>query len=88
MTDYENIDGDTYYDVEGNEVSLNTLCRMEPAWAANIIRTLRAEVAAKAKLMKFSEVSDSDTYRCLSCEKIERFADAYSYCQCRTEETE
>lgn len=30
----------TYYDPEGNEVSLDTLCRLEPAWAANCIRTL------------------------------------------------
>lgn len=34
----------TYYDVDGNECSLDTLCRREPAWAANRIRVLIAKV--------------------------------------------
>lgn len=29
---------DTYFDMQGHPVSLDTLCRKEPEWAANIIR--------------------------------------------------
>src|SRR5690606_8063243 len=29
---------DRYYDAEGNEVSLDQLCKLEPEWAANRIR--------------------------------------------------
>jgi len=31
-----------YYDADGNEVSLDKLCRLEPAWAANVIRSLKS----------------------------------------------
>lgn len=34
-----------HFDTDGNPCTLDTLCRREPAWAANIIRTLRARVA-------------------------------------------
>lgn len=33
-----------YSDSDGNQVTLDVLCRREPAWAANVIRTLRARV--------------------------------------------
>lgn len=36
---------DNYHDIDGNKVPLDTLCRKEPAWAANVIRTLKAELA-------------------------------------------
>ena len=29
-----------FYDIDGNEVSLYRLCRLEPGWAANQIRLL------------------------------------------------
>lgn len=35
-----------YYDIDGNPISLHALCRREPLWAANRIRTDQAEVAA------------------------------------------
>lgn len=39
-----------HVDIDGNPCTLDTLCRREPAWAANIIRTLRARVAELEKL--------------------------------------
>lgn len=37
-----------HFDIDGNPCTLDTLCRREPAWAANIIRTLRARVESYA----------------------------------------
>jgi len=45
---------ETYKDINGNEVSLDKLCRTEPAWAANVIRTLKdtkAEHQAQLRLL-------------------------------------
>ena len=36
-------DDKKYQDIDGNYVTLDKLCRTEPAWAANVIRTLRAD---------------------------------------------
>lgn len=48
-------DDKKYYDIDGNEVSLDALCRKEPAWAANVIRTLWAKKEAReAKRMRFA----------------------------------
>jgi len=33
-----------FYDIDGNEVSLDVLCRREPAWAANRIRDLTKQL--------------------------------------------
>ena len=33
------------YDIDGNEVTLDKLCQLEPAWAANRVRALEAECA-------------------------------------------
>lgn len=38
-----------FYDAEGNIVSLNKLCRLEPDWAANQIRRLYEELDKKSK---------------------------------------
>ncbi len=35
---------EVFYDVLGNEVTLDTLCVREPYWAANRIRRLSAKV--------------------------------------------
>jgi len=35
-----------YQDIDGNPVSLDKLCRIEPAWAANRIRSSAADYAA------------------------------------------
>jgi hypothetical protein len=34
-------DDETYHDLDGNPCSLEVAVRREPAWAANVIRTLR-----------------------------------------------
>ena len=31
-----------YKDFDGNDISLDKLCRKDPEWAANVIRTLKA----------------------------------------------
>lgn len=36
-------DDTKYMGTDGNQISLDALCRKEPAWAANVIRTLKAE---------------------------------------------
>lgn len=38
-----------YYDADGNEVSLDKLCRTEPEWAANVIRQYVTKLEAVTK---------------------------------------
>lgn len=55
----------TYYDQEGSEVPLDTLCRQEPAWAANCIRTL-CERLDKVEAVCRRHVDDPDHVRGLT----------------------
>ncbi len=49
-----------YYDADGRPVTLDTLCRKEPAWAANRIRAEREENAAlRAALCRCGVVARS-----------------------------
>lgn len=42
--DYEPHKNEKYFDSDENRVILEKLCRIEPNWAANVIRTLKREV--------------------------------------------
>ena len=35
---------ESYHDTDGNPVTLENLCRLEPMWAASIIRQLKREL--------------------------------------------
>ena len=49
-----------FFDSEGNEVSLEKLCRIEPGWAANRIRHMQAEIDCAVKILsKMSELLSS-----------------------------
>lgn len=37
---------DKYYGIDGNETTLEKLCKSEPAWSANVIRTLKQHLAS------------------------------------------
>jgi len=39
-----------YYDRDGNPVTLDKLCRLEPEWAANRIRVMTGELKSHAPL--------------------------------------
>lgn len=45
MTDHPagRVEAEHYFDIDGNPISLDRLVRTEPEWAANCIRTLKAE---------------------------------------------
>jgi len=50
----------TYRDIDGNPVTLDKLCRMEPAWAANRLRVEieRADKAESALREALEEVAE------------------------------
>jgi hypothetical protein len=41
-----------FFDIDGNPVSLDTLCKRDPAWAANRIRTERAQARAEITMLR------------------------------------
>jgi hypothetical protein len=51
-----------YFDMDGNPISLQKLCRQEPAWAANVIATLKRRLAARLAACA------ADDGCCLRCE--------------------
>lgn len=50
-----------YRDIDGNKVSLDTLCRKEPAWAANVIRKLKDDIAWAKKEKELIELELQQT---------------------------
>jgi len=40
---------ESYHDTDGNPVTLENLCRLEPMWAANVIRKLKRELETEKK---------------------------------------
>ncbi len=55
----------TYFDTDGNERSLNWMARNEPEWAANVIRTVKANntelkkvIATLVELMERSDMEE------------------------------
>jgi hypothetical protein len=68
----EIIELEGYHDADGNPISLDTLCRKEPAWAANVIRMHKAEVERSRALKKKVATALRDEH-----ERYERFAKLY-----------
>lgn len=56
MTDKPKSAEPEYEDADGNTVTLDRLCRMEPAWAANQIRTRDAYVAQREAEVRREEL--------------------------------
>lgn len=46
---------DKFYDIDGNECTLEALCHREPGWAANRIRHERAQLALARKALAAAE---------------------------------
>lgn len=55
-----------YHDSDWNECTLDTLCRVDPGWAANAIRQLRvrAELAEEQRDRARAELQESVCSRC------------------------
>lgn len=65
MTDTPKPCIDQFFDSDGNPVSLDTLCRREPGWAANRIRTERADLAkAHAEIDRLRSIASAAMMEC------------------------
>lgn len=65
---------DKFYDADGVEVTLETLCRKEPGWAANRLRYIQAELDEANSAQKFvrhiaGHLQDGQLVICTICGK-------------------
>jgi len=66
-----------YYDLEGHEVTLDSLCRKEPEWAANRLRTLERERdEAIARADAIARVEKAEKERDEARAEVERWKQA------------
>ena len=69
---------DEYYDIDGNKVSLDELCRTEPAWAANVIRTQQSQLRTLAEVVLVAHKGKGGI--CADCPHVE-YGEDYQRCK-------